>query len=1132
MSTKKYWRGLPELNQSSEFLAQQQNEFPEELPVEEIFGKKAEKNEGTTRRDFLKFVGFTTAAAALASCETPVIKSIPYVVKPDEVTPGVANFYASTFYDGYDYAPVLVKTREGRPIKIEGNELSSITNGGTSARVQASVLSLYDSARLSAPVMDGAEKSWAEVDKAIGDLLGKVKTAGKKVVLLSSTVISPSTKAVIAEFTSKNPNVQHVTYDSVSYSALRSAHNTVWGKNVIPSYNFDKANVMVGIACDFLGNWLNPVEFANQYGKTRKVSKDKLTMSKHYHYEANLSLTGANADERYPVKPSDFGKVAAALFNEVAKLTGNNAGAAVTISSADAQKSIAKAAKDLVANKGKSLVVCGLNDNNTQVVVAGINKMLENYGATMSVDAPLLLKQGDDKAVMQFISELKGGQIGGVLFYNCNPVYTLPAKWEGGDKFAALLKNVMLTVSFSQHYDETARACRFVCPDHNFLESWGDANPKRGEFNLQQPAITPLFGTKKYTDAGKGTRQFQDTLLKWSGSKADYYSYLQAYWQTHIFPMQGKYGDFWTFWSRTLHDGTLKLRVVKDAPVATLPTDSMGKPIMNTLTVPVMVDSLGNEIQQPAVTATTTPTDTTSTATPEVNYSTYVSGAAGMKASAWEACLYESVAVGNGNLANIPWLQELPDPVTKITWDNYITINPEDAGNDQFKFNQMLRQDRDGSYANITINGVTVKLPVLPSPGQAKGSVGIALGYGRSVANFRVANNVGQNVFPMLSVSNDNVMNIASDVTIAKAEGTHLFAGTQIQHTIMGREEQILRETKLDIYKGQNRIEFNPPVVLPTHEGDKPIGEVDLWDAHPRPGHRWGMSIDLNSCIGCGACVVACYSENNVAVVGKEEVSRTRDMAWLRIDRYFTSDMNVSKAEKEGKGAIDMYLDMETPSNNPKVTFQPMLCQHCNHAPCETVCPVIATSHSNEGLSQMTYNRCIGTRYCANNCPYKVRRFNWWNYNENPKFSKNPSQMDYGRMVLNPDVVVRSRGVMEKCSMCQQRLQAAKTTAKKAGEPLKDGSVKTACAQACPTNAIIFGDRNDADAQVTKLFNDDRTYYVLEDVGTKPNISYLTKVRNEELTELDKEEVEYRKQRYGKKSDHGHAEKKQDEHKS
>ncbi|MFN5182464.1 MAG: TAT-variant-translocated molybdopterin oxidoreductase [Bacteroidota bacterium] len=1141
MSTKKYWKGLPELTKSEEFQNQQKNEFAENLPIEEVLGNKADKNEGTTRRDFLKFVGFTTAAAALASCETPVTKSIPYVVKPEEVTPGVANFYASTFYDGHDYAPVLVKTREGRPIKIEGNETSSITRGGTSARVQASVLSLYDSARLTGPIQNGKDVTWAEVDKSIGTTLNSIKTTGKKVALVSSTVISPSTLSVIENFKAAYPNiVDHIIYDSVSYSALRFANNTVFNKNVVASYNFNKAEVIVGIACDFLGNWLNPVEFAAQYSENRKVGKDRLKMSKHYHFESNLSLTGANADERYPVKPSDFGKVAVGLFNAVAAKVGATGSGNVSISSPEASKAIQKIADKLVASKGSSLVVCGLNDNNTQVVVAGINRMLENYGKTLDIDTPLMLKQGDDKKVIEFVKNLKSGQYAGVMFYNSNPAYTLPASLGGGEGFKNQIKNLALSVSFSQVYDETAQACKFVCPDHNFLESWGDANPKRGHLTLQQPAITPLFGTKKFIDGGRGTRQFQDTILKWSGSRSDYYTYLQAYWQNHIFPVYGK-GDFWSFWSNTLHDGCLQLTNTMDAPVVALAMDdSSGLPKVSNV-VFGSDSTLKNKAIAPVKKekTETESKDTTVVSAGEVNFSSYLSGAGSHKSSAMEVCFYEKVTIGNGNQANNPWLQEMPDPISKVTWDNYITINPADAGSDAYKFNLMLRQDRYGSYATVNVNGVSTNLPVFSMPGQAQGTIGIAVGYGRSVGrksgemdinHFAVANGVGQNAFSMFTATSDNIHNISSNVSIQKADGEHLFAGTQIQHTIMGREDQILRETKLDIYKNQNRLEFNPPVVLPTHEGDKPINEVDLWDPHPRHGHKWAMNIDLNSCIGCGACVIACQTENNVAVVGKEEVTRSRDMFWLRIDRYFTSDMNKEIAEDKGLGAIDMYLQMETPSNNPKVTFQPIMCQHCNHAPCETVCPVLATNHSSEGLNQMAYNRCIGTRYCANNCPFKVRRFNWWNYNENPNFSKNPSQSDYGRMVLNPDVVVRSRGVMEKCSMCQQRLQAVKTAAKKSGAPLNDGAVKVACQQACPTKAITFGDANDSESVISQTIKDDRNYYLLEELGVKPNVSYLVKVRNEDITESDKKEASYRVNRYGKKSE-GHSEKKETEKK-
>ncbi|HWY38947.1 MAG TPA: TAT-variant-translocated molybdopterin oxidoreductase, partial [Bacteroidia bacterium] len=478
MGTKrKYWKGLPELHESPEFLKNKNNEFAEDLPIEEALGSESLNAGNTSRRDFLKVVGFTTAAAALASCETPVIHSIPYVNKPEDVTPGIANFYASTFYDGHDYAAVLVKTREGRPIKIEGNSLSKHGHGGTSARIQASVLSLYDGARLSRPYAKGAESTWKAVDTEIGK--GLAGMGGKEIAILSSTIISPSTRAVIAEFTAKYPGTKVYQYDSVSYSALSSANEKVWGKKVVSSYHFHEANkIVVGFACDFLGNWLSPVEFAAGYAKNRKVSKEKPEMSKHYHFESNLSLTGANADERYTLKPSEVGKAVVALYNEVAKATGNAASStsASIASNPDTQKAIGKIAKELMGAKGQSLVVCGLNDTDVQVLVNGINKMLDNYGKTIDIENHSNLKQGDDAAFMGLIEDMNTGKVGAVITYNCNPVYTAPAK----SGFTAAFKKVPLKVSFAQVMDETAMASDYVCPNHNFLESWGDANPKRG----------------------------------------------------------------------------------------------------------------------------------------------------------------------------------------------------------------------------------------------------------------------------------------------------------------------------------------------------------------------------------------------------------------------------------------------------------------------------------------------------------------------------------------------------------------------------------------------------------------------------------------------------------------------------
>lgn len=1083
--SKKYWKGLPELNNSEDFLQSKNNEFAEELPMEGMLSGNDANSKGTSRRDFLKVMGFSTAAVALAACETPVNKSIPYVVKPEEITPGVANFYASTFYDGHDYASVLVKTREGRPIKIEGNDLSGVSRGATSARVQSSVLSLYDGSRLNGPLAKGNPTTWKNVDDAVAKSL----SAGTNVIL-SSSIISPSTKAVIAEFTAKHPNSKHVTYDAVSYAALIKANKNVFGKSVVSSYDFSKAKTIVGVACDFLGTWLSPIEFANQYSKTRKVNRENLEMSKHYHFEANLSLTGANADERYMVKVSEFGKVIASLYNEVAGATGNSKVSDSKVSNPAAAKAITKAAKELVDNKGKSIVVCGFNDEGCQTLVNGINKMLDNYGKTVDVAMHYNLKQGDDKEFIDLVADLNAGKVGVLMTYNCNPVYTAPASL----KFEAAYKKAAVKVSFSQSLDETSKLADFVCPDNNFLESWGDANPKRGHYSLQQPTINQIFAAPRY----EGTRQVQDTLLKWSGIKSDYLTYLQGYWNNHIFPQQGKYLDFASFWAHTLHDGVLKVSVYKDAPIAPMAKDSTGKPLMAGVAA-VISETPADTTKVVEHTHHAAVTPETASNYPTPDYNKAASSATSAKGGAqFELVVYEKVGLGNGNQSNNPWLMELPDPISKVTWDNYITMNPADVA--ALGLNEMKRQDKISSIAELTVNGTTIKVPVYPQPGQTAGTIGLAIGYGRTAETLKVANGVGVNAYPFVTVANDTLTNANLSVTVKATSDTYELAATQIHHTIMAREEYLLREVSLNEYKTKEKEVWNPAALLPMHGGGKkPVAEVDLWDAHPRMNHKWGLTIDMTSCIGCAACVVACTVENNVHVVGKDEVANTREMHWLRIDRYYTSDMTKDIAKEEHVGAMQMYLDMENPSLNPKVTFQPMMCQHCNHAPCETVCPVLATSHSTEGLNMMTYNRCIGTRYCANNCPFKVRRFNWFNYIENEMFTDiNPAQQDLGRMVLNPDVVVRSRGVMEKCSMCQQRLQAGKLVAKAAKMPIVDGAIKTACQQACPTNAIMFGDANDEASEINTWRNDDKNYVLLEEVGIKPTVSYLLKVRNQE----------------------------------
>ena len=1000
-NTKKYWKGLEDLAENPAIESLKHNEFAEDLPTAEFLADQENTDSTTTsRRDFLKFLGFSTAAATLAACEAPVVKSIPYVVKPEELIPGVPNYYASSYSDGHDFASVLVKTREGRPIKVEANPESAV-GSAVNALVQASVLSLYDSSRLTSPLKGGQAASWSEVDAEIKAKLNEAQAAGKQIVVLTGSVLSPSTKALLADFSNAFSNTKHVTYDAVSYSAMLEANEANFGMRALPSYRFDKADVIVSFGADFLGNWLD-VDFASQYAANRNPKNKK--MSRHIQFETNMSLTGSNADSRVIIKPSEQAANIVALYNLVAAQTG---GTSMPLAGKANDKVVQSVAKELLAAKGKSLVVAHSNDKQVQLVVNAINNLLGNYGSTIDMASPSHLKQGVDAELNTFLADLKAGKVGAVLMAsNVNPVYTL----ANGGEFAKNLKKAGLTVSFSLFNDETAAACQFVCPDNHYLESWGDAEPKAAYFTLQQPTIQALFDT----------RQMQDSLMNWAGLEGNYYDYLTRYWSNNI--LNG------SSWNKALHDGVYQGTNNTEAPNFTATSLKVAAP----------------------------------------------------KAGRYELELYEKVGMGTGSMANNPWLQEMPDPITKNTWDNYLTISKATADELGLENWNVSNGALNGHRVNLTVNGVTLNnVPVMIQPGQAKGTFGLALGYGRTVGKQNMT--VGVNAFPLL---NGNMA--IYDVKIEKAEGEHEFAATQLHHTMMGRA--IVKETTLEDYIKDPKA-GNPDVTLLTHEGEKPADKITLWEDHEKGVHFWNLSIDLSSCIGCGNCVVSCQTENNVPVVGKEEVRKSREMHWIRVDRYYSSDEEMKDEHARS------YSEMEHPSASPSVVYQPVMCQHCNHAPCETVCPVAATSHSSEGLNHMAYNRCIGTRYCANNCPYKVRRFNWFNYAENQAFDFNMND-DLGKMVLNPDVVVRTRGVMEKCSMCIQRIQYGKLEAKKAGRKVQDGEIQTACSSVCPTNAIVFGDALDNNSKIAELKADERSYHLLEELDTQPSVFYQTKVRN------------------------------------
>ena len=1032
-ANKKYWKGIEELNEEASFLERRDKEFTDYIPVEDFMGDdNALNSSNTSRRDFLKFLGFSVTAATIASCETPVTKAIPYLVKPEEVNPGVANHYASAFFDGADYANVLIKTREGRPILIEGNKEAGMS--AVNARINSSVLMLYDSNRLQHPVdKEGNEVSWQDADKAVITALKGAAAKGGKIRVLSNTVVSPTTQSIIDGFAAHYggegmADVKHVSYDDISYSGIIEANAESYGRANVPSYRFDKAMSIVSIGADFLSTWLSSNEYAGQYAKNRKPEGGK--MSKHFQFETGLSVSGANADHRTAILPSEQGKVAVDLYNAVASLTGS---AKISGGGSPYGNEIAHAAESLAANRGKSIVVCGCNDKNVQVVVNAINEALGNYGSTVDLDHPSYLRKGSDAELRALISEMKSGQVDVLI-----TLYADPARTTSPDlDFNEAMSKVGFRVATSGYWDETARLSDYTCPDSHFLESWADAHPMPGKYALAQPTISPLYNT----------RQAQESFMIWSGNGASAYDTLRAYWKENIFSHQTSITFFDDFWNKTLQAGFFELPEEEEHESLAFSAD----------------------------------------------LNAAASSAVKEKSGGLELFLYQKTGIGDGRHCGNPWLQELPDPITKVTWDNYVSMAPADM--EERGYNVHLGQTEESNLVTVTLGDhTTAALPVVAQPGQKSGTIGIALGYGQSTWKSKEV--IGVDAYPLTSTK-DTVSYHAAGASIEETGEMYHVAATQTSHTVMGRTG-VVRETTLDVYKGGNKEEFNPEVTLPTHEGPESVKTISIWEEHPTQvsGHLWGMSIDLNTCIGCGSCVTACTSENNVPVVGKDEVRRAREMHWMRIDRYYSTDADLEDTSISG------YRAMENPGSMPEVVFQPMMCQHCNHAPCETVCPVAATTHSYEGLNMMTYNRCIGTRYCANNCPYKVRRFNWFNYIADRKFTDlNPSQDDLGRMVLNPDVVVRARGVMEKCSLCVQRIQAGKLVAKKNGTPVVDGSISTACASACPTNAITFGDLNDKNSRVAKDEAGDRAYRVIEDVGTKPNILYLTKVRNKETAE-------------------------------
>ncbi len=971
-------------------------------PIKDLFQGK------TSRRDFLKWVGFSTASVTLSACKGPVVKSIPYVVKPENITPGIPNYYASTMIDSFDIGSVLVKTREGRPIKIEPNFYSEFFNT-TSARIQSSLLSLYDEERLKNPSLKGKKSSWKEIDNYIIQNLKFLSKTKKDIIFLSSSFPSFSTKKLIQDFKKKYPRTKWVTYDPISYSKALDASEEIFGIRGFPIFDLNKSELIVSFDADFLGDW-SPENMAKFYVRKRNPEKN---MMQHIQIESNMTITGANADIRLSRKPSEIKQMLIEIFQNIC------------LGKLPKDKNAERIAS-LINKMGSKSVIFSDGDQESYELSFLINQKINSHA--LQHDKYIFSKESNDNKFKNFLKDLENENVGGLFIHNVNPIYSLP--FSIYEKVKKCIKKIPLTVSLSMSKDETNEVMDVSAPIPHWLESWGDTYPVTNVYTLIQPTIQCIFNT----------RQFQDSLVIWSEiQEKNYYEYLKKTWEKNIIPKSNV-----SSFNEALFHGVVKIK--------------NHKPISNNFS-----------INQKRI----------------KKYEKKIVNQKKIKTN-FELRLYTKISIGDGHQYNNPWLQELPDPITRTTWENYLTISYFDANKMGLKNWNSGDGSLNGNCVDLIKNNQTIiqNIPVFIQPGQALGSLGLAFGYGQKKGKLSKIVH-GKNAYRIY----EDFFIIQNNIQIKKVDKIYKFSCVQLHHTMVGRN--LVKETDLDIFLNRPKEIWNEKEKVSTHKGMLFPEEISIWNPNHKKkekknGHHFNLSIDLNACIGCGACVIACHSENNVPVVGKEEIEKSRDMHWLRIDRYYFSDDDPYSETKNNENNI---------YENPKVTFQPIMCQHCDHAPCETVCPVGATSHGKQGQNMMAYNRCIGTRYCANNCPYKVRRFNWFNYVNNQKFDFNMNNA-LGKMILNPDVVVRTRGVMEKCSLCIQRTQYVIGIAKKENRKIQDEEFETACSVSCPTKAITFGDINDPTSLISKKIKNPRSYKLLDFIGVRPNVSYQLKIRN------------------------------------
>lgn len=974
---REHWRSLEQLAGTPEARAFEEREFPvgaSELP------------EGIDRRSLVQLLGASLALAGLTGCRRPVENIVPYVAPPENVVPGVPKHYATTMPSGIGGYGLLVESHEGRPTKVEGNELHPATAGAASAQMQAAILALYDPDRSPSPLQRSAAaspapKTWADFVTAWKALEAEhLAAGGAGLAVLAQPSASPTLFRLATALRQRFPQLRWATWEPVSDENALAGAALAAGRPpeqpLRPTYDLGAPRVILSLDADLLLTESDAVAHGRGFIAGRRLASEKEEMNRLWAVESAFTTTGAMADHRLALPSSRIGAFALALGRALGLPEAAGAGEVPGVP----QGWIAALAQDLRANAGRGVVIAGRDQPPAVHALAlAINGALGNLGTTVLLREPVDVIPPSTPSLAAVAQAIAGGAVSTLVILGGNPVYDAPADLKLD------LKKVKNVIHLGQTVDETGEQAHWHVPEAHFLEAWGDCRSSDGTASVVQPLIEPLFG-------GKSAIELVGLLA--TGEDKPGYDLVRETWAA-LLPAGATPAAFDDAFNKVLHDGLLANSAVPPAGIATaaVPAEALAP------------------LAAPA-------------------------------AEGRELVFRASPAVHDGRFANIGWLQELPDAVTKMTWGNAALISPKIA--------QELRlSNEDG--VRLKVGNKEVELPAWIVPGQAEDTVVVHLGYGRRAAG-RVGNGVGTDVYPLRTRA---ARGFATGVELAASQQRHRIAQTQDHGAMEGRP--VVREASLAEWR--EKPDFADKAVEIPKSGP-------MWAQHRYDkGPQWGMAIDLNACIGCNACVVACQSENNVPVVGHEQVRRGREMHWLRVDRYFSG-----------------------PPEEPEMVFQPMPCQQCENAPCEQVCPVAATAHTEDGLNAMVYNRCIGTRYCSNNCPYKVRRFNFFNYTKDtPELVK---------MAANPEVTVRSRGVMEKCTYCVQRIQAARIDAKMADRPLKDGDVKTACQQTCPTQAITFGDIRDPESVVTRQKQNSRDYILLEELGNKPRTSYLARIRN------------------------------------